>query len=273
MAVSTNDNNAQVLGGFSLYTGLAVMKVLAVNPTKEELEVLGYKPKEEPKYTGIVFKQKNEDGSETEQHRNKVVFYLGNGDVKVKYEILVAPEFDIAGTGSQRIINKFGQYTYSKTGIEGILANPKMSWFESTSARQAHIGEVAIIDLIKEWVNVANDGECSLDNISAIVNGDVSELKNYVSKFRETHEVITLLGVKKAEKDGKTNYYQSVYARCFSRPSYTAYITKFMKSLSEQYGDFKDDYQGSLEYKKYEPKLETDTPDAESSSANKAADF
>ena len=45
MAVSTNDNNAQVLGGFSLYTGLAVMKVLAVTPTKEELAVPRHKHK------------------------------------------------------------------------------------------------------------------------------------------------------------------------------------------------------------------------------------
>lgn len=62
MAVQGNDSTVEVLGGYSLYTGLANLKVLAINPTKEELEAVEFKPKEEPIYTDIVFKQKNEAG-------------------------------------------------------------------------------------------------------------------------------------------------------------------------------------------------------------------
>ncbi len=265
MAVQGNNSAVEVSGGYTLYTGLANLKVLAINPNKEELEAMGYKPKDEPVYTNIVFKQKDSEGNETEQHRNKVVFYLGNDNLKVKYEILVAPEFDIAGTGSQRIINKFGQYTYSKTGIEGIINNPKMSWFEATSARQAHIGECQLIDFIKEWLNVAGDKECSLDTINDIcTNANVQELKNLknIPDFAN-NEATLLLGVKEVEKEGKKSYYQTVYTKCVSRPTFKNSAAKFVKALGEQYGEFKDDYQGSLNFQEYKVNVSTDTPDEE----------
>jgi len=49
------DNRSNDEGGArKLYTGLANMKVVAINPTMSELTDLGYNPQQEPEYISVT---------------------------------------------------------------------------------------------------------------------------------------------------------------------------------------------------------------------------
>lgn len=51
MAIKSNDSNVEVSGGgIKLYSGLANFKVIAVNPTMDQLHELGIMVKSEPNY-------------------------------------------------------------------------------------------------------------------------------------------------------------------------------------------------------------------------------
>ena len=53
MAIQSNSSEIEVSGGIPLYTGIASVSVVAVNPTLAELLKLGVKLKTEPVYTDV----------------------------------------------------------------------------------------------------------------------------------------------------------------------------------------------------------------------------
>lgn len=283
MAVETNNSEEQILGKVELFTGLASLPVIMINPDKATLEAAGYKPKEEPVYTGITFKQKEADGiTEKDVTRNKIVFYLKgkemakypDGSVKevvisVRKEILVSPDFDIASTGTLRFINENGNVTYSKD-LATLQGNPKMEWFKPQTARQAYVGEAELIDFVINWMNVKPSTKCSLDTIQAIMQGNVKEL-NDLLKAQPNNRITQLIGV--TNKDNK--FYQAVYSKCTSRPTASNIAAKFHQKLSESHGEFKADFQNSYELKPFEAKINPAQPDkeADTSATSAVADF
>jgi len=94
------------------------------------------------------------------------------------------------------------------------------------------------------------------------VNGNVKELKDIYAQI-PNNEVKCLLGV----KDGQ---YQDIYTKYFQRASIQNHGA-WSKALKEQYGEFKSDFQRSLEFKPYEGSTNvdletpTDMPDTNSS--------
>ena len=269
--IESNNSDEQVLGKIELFTGIASLPVIMINPDKATLEAAGYKPKEEPVYTGIVFKQKAADGiTDVEVTRNKIVFYCkGKENVSVKGEIvemtisckrefLVSTDFDIAKTGTLRFININGQATYSKD-LTTLQGNPKMAWFKPETARQAYVGEADLMTFVREWMNVANNNACAFDNIVNVLNGNIKEL-NDLLKQRPTNRVTQLLGV--TTKDGKS--YQAVYTKCTSRPTASSIAAKFHQELSGEYGEFKNaTFQNSYELKLFSPTVNAAQPDSE----------
>lgn len=236
MAIESNNSEEVVAGGgYQLYTGIAAVSVVAVNPTQSELQAIGINAKEDPKYNVEI------NGEEY----NKVVFYLRHEEpnLTVRFDVLMQPSPRVSKAGDKAMwINNVGQMTWS-----GDV--PSYDWWKnSESSRKAYVGEDTLINFTKAWANVANGGKISFDTIDAIAKGDVKELKELV-KALSANKLRVLIGV----KDEK---YQTVYNRHFGRLK-PANDSLFVKALNEDYGSFNAEYSKDLKFGVYSPTLIT----------------
>lgn len=248
MAVASNNSELEVAGSVQLFTGIHNFKVVAVNPTLDELQALGIQAKKDPDYSVTI----------QEESYNKIVFWCHNPekDFKVKFEVLIQPKVRASKNGDKfMFINNIGQMTWSSD-------IPQYDWWKNPEqTRKAYVGEDTLINFTKAWANVANGGEVSFDTIDKIINGDVKELKEYVKILGE-NQVRLLIGV----KDGK---YQVVYNKHFGRLK-PQRDDLFIKSLNEDYGSFNAEYNPDLKPVSYSPSLIT--ADAEMTEAGPLAD-
>jgi len=254
MAIQSNASDVQVGGGgIPLYCGIATMNVIAVNPSLGELHSLGINLKQEPNYTGIQM---------GEQTKNKLVFWVRNAEHEftTRFEILVEPnERAESKTGKFQWINKFGQTAW---GTEN--PSTQYEWFKNEGVRRSYAGEEMLIDFMKTWANVGRDGECAIDDIKAVMTGDVHELKQYVTALKE-NRVRLLLGA----KDDK---YQQVYTKHFGREK-PRRDDLFIKSLNDDYGEFRADFDANdFNLKRWEPGVVTPA-EAEPAAAESAGDW
>mgnify|MGYP001158451468 CR=1 FL=1 len=242
MAIQSNSSEVQVAGGgIPLFTGIAPVSVIAVNPNLGELHSLGINMKTEPNYTGIQL---------GENIKNKVCFWLRNEEhnFNTKLEMLFGAEHrPQSKTGKFQMTNNYGQITWA--------ANPDSApdWFKTEGVRRTYPGEETLINFVKCWANIPNDGECSFDTIDDIVKGNVTELKSLVTALKD-NKLRVMLGV----KDGK---YQQVYNRCFGRLK-PKRDDVFVRALNDEYGTFNADYNEDLIFGRYEPKVVTPTEEA-----------
>jgi hypothetical protein len=237
MAIQSNSSDVEVVGGIPLYTGIAAMSVVAVNPTLGELNAIGVKMKTEPQYTGIEFA-----GNETTF--NKLAFWVHNEEFgfTTRMEMLVTgEERPISKSGKYQWVNKFGQSAWGKE-------NPSNTydWFKDEDVRRSYSSEEILIDFIKAWANVPNGGECGLEAPADIFSGKVDELQQLVMALKD-NKVRCLLGV----KDGK---YQQVYTKCFGRLK-PKRDDVFVRSLNDDYRQFKAEYNEDLVLQRYSPSL------------------
>jgi len=254
MAIQSNASDVQVGGGgIPLYCGIATMNVVAVNPSLGELHSLGINLKQEPNYTGIQM---------GEQTKNKLVFWVRNAEHEftTRFEILVEPnERAESKTGKFQWINKFGQTAW---GTEN--PSTQYEWFKNEGVRRSYAGEEMLIDFMKTWANVGRDGECAIDDIKAVMTGDVHELKQYVTALKE-NRVRLLLGA----KDDK---YQQVYTKHFGREK-PRRDDLFIKSLNDDYGEFRADFDpNDFNLKRWEPGVVTPA-EAEPAATEAAGDW
>ena len=254
MTIQSNASDVQVGGGgIPLYCGIATMNVVAVNPSLGELHALGINLKQEPNYTGIQM---------GEQTKNKLVFWVRNAEHEftTRFEILVEPnERAESKTGKFQWINKFGQTAW---GTEN--PSTQYEWFKNEGVRRSYAGEEMLIDFMKTWANVGRDGECAIDDIKAVMSGDVHELKQYVTALKE-NRVRLLLGA----KDDK---YQQVYTKHFGREK-PRRDDLFIKSLNDDYGEFRADFDANdFNLKRWEPGVVTPA-EAEPAAAEAAGDW
>lgn len=219
-----------------LYTGIAKVKVAAINPSLEELKALGINFKTEPTYVG--------------QDRCKVCVWTHNetmGYVQNTFWINVPTAFS---TGSWQFIDKYGKSQIRQKAED---LNPT---FESggktfmsidvASARKAFGGEVNLTEFVKNWADVQKDrasgeaGQCRLDTMDKIVRGDVAELKS-IAKACKDYEVFINFGV-------RDNQYQDFYPKAFARgwakePTAILNAMKKETSLKSYFGEFPYSFQ------------------------------
>jgi hypothetical protein len=262
-----NDSKEKVVASISRYMGIANLGIIAVNPTAEEIQkllVLEELPKE-PVYKDIKTKDRNDN----EQLSNKVRLLLRgtnpilqetpdgktafvNEVVTATFDIFVSDREVVASTGAPRTLNALGVDTWQT--VEKIEANEKMAWFSKHKPLYAaREGELELLKVFREFLNIGTRDECKFEDFKKIANGDVSELRRYITKWPQNAATF-LLGVKESE-DGEKEY-QTVYGKCFSRPSVKNNTEKFIKALNEEYGDFKAIYPSDLKLKVYTKKLE-----------------
>lgn len=264
----------QTLNSVTYYGGLASLKIVAINPTGEEVKkILGIEElKKEPEYTNITIK----NGNGVESTFNKITFYLSNDQtvitdkkndmgvpirakekITVRLEFLVSDDWDIASTGTERTINSLGISTWQS--IAKVKANENMVWFSKNEPlHQARKGEADLLTFMREYLNLGAKEECNFKDAVKLLGGDVTELKQIIKPWAATNEVVVLLGM--VTKEDKS--YQTVYGRCFSRPTAKTPATKFNKALNEDYGEFKTNYPKSLELSYVIEAVTSDAPDS-----------
>jgi hypothetical protein len=236
-----NASDKQVLKNVPIITGLVTAKILAINPTKEQLEkYLDTVIEKEPEYTNIELKQP--DGSTkisnkvTILYKASPVVTLHKDGVAVKerieivrtFDIFTQPTMEVASTGASKTINSKGVTTWSS--IDKIRANEKMKWFIHEPLQECLVGQEIITNLMREYLNIDPKDNVLFADITKICSGDVTELRKYVAAF-PNNEFIMYLDVKEGDKP-----YQIVYTKCFSRPTAATPQNKFAKAFAEQYG-------------------------------------
>lgn len=226
------------------YVGVGSVFVLAVNPTKTELEKLyDTELDNAPEYIG-----ETELGQEGDKHKVAQVrldFIVNtdkdkcNGiDFKTKVSFFLNKEYRYNRDHTKvQVINKYGETTWlpiedAKAGV--IPEN--LNWFEPADFRPAYIGEEDLTGFIKSYLNIPNksyrkktgeivelkdksEAEARLDKIADYFKGDFSELKNVIS-LQPKNKVKCMFGVRTTD-DGKQ--YQAVYTQKFLKNNITDY--------------------------------------------------
>jgi len=220
--IKSNASTEEVVGGIKTFSGLTNVKVTAVNPTMAELHALDINVKQEPNYT-IEF---------SGEAYNKIVLWVANEDGNFKLEILMQNKPKVSQNGKNQWMNAIGQSTWS----EGA---PSYEWWKKEGERKAFTGEETLINFVKAYANVASGDEVYFDTMTAIANGDLTELKALVESLK-TNEVRVLIGV----KDDK---YQQVYTKYFGRVK-PQRDDLFIKALNDDYGSFNADFNADLKW-------------------------
>lgn len=237
------------------YIGVAPAFVLAVNPSKAELEKL-YDTEIEnaPEYVGET--EVGQEGNKKKIPQVRLDFiiktdpaYKNNGiEFKTKVSFFIAKEVRYNRDGSKvQVINKYGETTWLP--IENAKAGTvpeNLSWFEPANFRPAYIGEEELIGFIKAYLNIPNksyrkktgeivelqdksEAEARLENIQNYFKGDFSELRDVIA-LQPKNKVKCMFGVKTTD-EGKQ--YQTVYTQKFLKNNVTDY-SKLDAELQER---------------------------------------
>lgn len=194
-----------------LFTGVAPMMILAINPTKAELEsIYGRQLEKDPEYLSV-----NEDGIK----KIRIDFILksfvdpknGCNDEfidKVSYFLENKPNFNSAGDKAE-VINLYGESTWlSKEAIKSGEIPENMSFYCTDKMRVAMKGEVDLVRFIKQYLGIPNrqfkdkiipnikDAECQLEDIKKYFDGNIKEITSAFKPFLATNKVKLLGGVK-----------------------------------------------------------------------------
>lgn len=283
MAVKVGKESVE--GPFKLYKGMAAFNIVAVNPTKKELEALqGRDIENEPEYKG-----KNDDGQDT----IRVVFYVKtNPEAKINSGIKLMVPISFLLTKAQRVgqtsgkiqvIDKYGRTAWA-TPEE--LANKTIPQYSSGPAniskdyRPVYQGEEQLVDFLIQWLNIPNpanykdgkwvmksnpeDSEVSLD-MEALFKGDVKELQELV-KLASAYLVKAAVGIRTTE-EGKQ--YQAVFTRKFVKNAVTDYskvdaaITEFQSNGGAPNTEFSVEplHENVIEAAQFAPKADAPADD------------
>lgn len=235
------------------YVGVAPVFVLAVNPSKEQLEKLyNTKIDNAPEYINEV---------EIGEDKHKVLNVRLDFIVKTDPERCNGIEFT---TKVPFYLRKEYKYNRDQTKVQVIDKYGRTAWVTIEQAknheipvysngpanldkdyRPAHYGEEELTNFLKAYLNIPSvmnyvnekwvmvdhpeDCEARLESINNYFKGDFSELRNAVA-MQPTNKVKVLFGVKTTD-DNKQ--YQAVYNQMFLRNNTNDY-SKLDKNLQER---------------------------------------
>jgi hypothetical protein len=247
MGFNANDSNTSVVKEGKLFTGLTGMRVVAINPTKAQLEGFGYKPQNEPSYLSEE-QVETTPGTMITIKKVRMDFHLqGNGieegeTVRAKIAFFLENQVRINKVGDKgEWINDLGRTAWGTPS-----APPAdLKWFDADTARQCKIGEADLHSFLINWLNISPNDEAKLESFESLFEGNYTELNNLLGA-NPNNEVRVLLTV----RDGR---YQSVYNRYFDRISNkrTSYWESHIKAQTNAGYPPKEDFQGSFLFQQW----------------------
>lgn len=210
-------------GGRKLFTGAENFKVVAVNPTKTELEAIyGREVSYEPEYTGTT--TVSDGDGEREVNQVRLDFFLSNEDannqINTKVSFYVADTHHKSQTGKVKVINAFGRTTWlTKEDIQSGEMPANMTWYNATDIKVAKRGEEEVIDFLVNLLNLPFDlskvddpsdayAKISKEEWKTIISGDVTIFRDVIGSTN--NKIGVVLGVKTKADGGQM---QSVYNR------------------------------------------------------------
>lgn len=187
--------------------GIGLFNVIAINPTKEELEgIYGVEIEKEPVYLS------EKDGI---AHMD-VDFFLEEVNTKtiIKYRVFLDDKIVMDKTKTKtQYLNQLGRQQW--VDDESNL-NEK---FTAYPYHKARAGEAELIAFLDAWMDIDRKKPYNLEvNWTRLMAGNVSELTD-VLKSDLTREVVGCATVRIVDKDGEVNEYQGIYRKFL--PGYT----------------------------------------------------
>lgn len=217
---------------FKRYIGVAPVRVLAVNPNKQQLEEIYGNPQDnEPTYLG----RDEKSGVETA----RIDFILKTVEEKCGVDATARVSFFLQNqklvgskTGKIKVIDRYGRTAWA---TQDEIANHTVPVYSNGPAdidkdyRPAFVGEEQLITFLKAWLGVSNpftfdkngnrkpaanmaDCEAYLDHIPDYFKGNYSELKELLTLV-PNNVVRVLFGIRNAGD----NQYQTVYNEYFQK--------------------------------------------------------
>ena len=225
-----------------LFTGIAPIKIVAVNPTREQIAALyevDVEKVKEPNYftedsTRIDFFYKN--------HESLVTPLLG------KFALFLSAQTRVSQSGKTQYIDNHSKVTWADSLGDLSERNSKLADYNKLkldNVREALRGEEDLYTLLRSYGNIdTNNSALMLDDIKNIIKGNVKELRDFFDYFnKKDGGVRVLMGV----KDGQ---YQDVWNSLFL--TLTAKISDYTKGriTDSNYG-YKHHYANNLQFKEY----------------------
>ena len=225
MSISTGTETKETQGGARLMTGLVPMMVVAVNPSKKELEAIyGRDLEKEPKYISA-------DEAGVKKLRvdfiTKTVINdkLGcNEEIITKVPFFLEDKPAYTSDGSKvYMLNLYGENACIP--VEDAKKNTlpdNMQWYNTTKMRPAYRGEIELVGFLKQYLGIPNrafkdkvipdvsKAEIQLEKIKNYFNGDIKEFVSVVN-LRKPTNIILLAGGVRTTDDNKQ--YQAWYLK------------------------------------------------------------
>jgi hypothetical protein len=264
MAIKANASSQGV--DFKRFVGVASFRVLGVNPSKKELEQFyGNEQTNEPVY----LKDKTDEKDDNKPYKQLRVSFLLQADREYEDGTPIKENANLAEplkTMVSFFVDSRYFYNKDKTKVQVIDKYARTAWVTieqcknhqipvykngparlSTDYRPAYRGEEELTSFMLNYLNATpidaynrntgewienphpEDCEGTLEKIKDYFNGDISELKEYVSLI-PTNRVKLLVGVR-TDDQGKQS--QSVYTRLSMRNGAKSY-RPFKDSLASQ---------------------------------------
>lgn len=209
MAITGHQGEEVVTKGLRIIYGIAPFKVLAVNPSMDELISIGVNAQKEPDYVGdkarIEFwlqtclnKEPKSGGSE------KSLDELGiEKQMVLKLTIFVSDALKGKADGSTTVwINNFGNVSSTPAG-----ETPSASWWKPAGQRVAREGEIELIKFLRSWVNAGSRDEVFIDDWDALLKGNVKELREIIKLYKDN--IVRSMIEVRISKEGKM--YSGIY--------------------------------------------------------------
>lgn len=225
MAIANGVETKETQGGARLMTGLVPMMVLAINPSKKELEsIYGRDLEKEPEYISadeagvkklrIDFIMKtviNDKLGCNEEIITKVPFFLED-----------KPAYTSDGN-KVYMLNLYGENACIP--VEDAKKNTlpeNMQWYNTTKMRPAYKGEIELVGFLKQYLGIPNrafkdkvipditKAEIQLEKIKNYFSGDIKEFVSVVN-LRKATNIVLLAGGVRTNDDNKQ--YQAWYLK------------------------------------------------------------
>lgn len=232
MSFAAGDAADENASSFVKYIGVSPVNVVALNPTKDELEkLLGRTLTKDIEYFGKDTNGANQIrldfwvkadpnwGRQLDVPLQKISFFISESVMINKDKTKV------------QVIDKYGNTGWVTKEQFTAKVIPDTSKRLTTPYRECYSGEERLIEFIKKWLNIPENSiykngsweflkdmskcEAEFKNIKALIKGDIKDLQTLVKKFG-AYKVKVCFGVKTTDENKK---YQTIYTGLFLKHS------------------------------------------------------
>lgn len=241
----------------TLYWGVGELSLVAINPTKAQLNKLrGVEDKDDDKeieYLNDNFeiKTKDENGEEVSETVKKlnITFWMKENKTKELFPVFFSliDKDSVSKTGKLQFVNQFGMSSFvdSEENLEDWFSTCKFSEKKgaekqvvSIDYRMAKMGEAELLNFIAKLTNINRfkpNNNLFLEDYKKFWKGDVKELRAFLEVAAENKTICCLFGVKhKDGVDDDGNDVSKTYQVVSNKFIFPGFLMKYFKNYSKK---------------------------------------